>query len=311
MAAANRDNLSQPHNAAMLNNIADSQIPYLNLEFSRRDLHREFQPKPSGPVLHGGQNLKLEFSLGGIYTENSNQSPLDRSSTEAKVLRLQEPQTAPQMAAAPVRSIRRPRARSLPKEPTLRRPIRPKDVLASRRRETKQKIAQRQMSQQLAALPEVARAVAAPAAPTALAVCSASRASIGAGASDTVYHYKEEGYFTVSRAAEGAISVQTLHSQRDVTPIASSATATTTKQAVPSQSTPENPSKRVEHSSGSVPQNDGDEMIEGILYARNGQVQILCVCHGIYHSPAEFIKHGGGKEVANPLKHIIVRPSSD
>ncbi|KAM1238485.1 hypothetical protein ACFX1Q_039178 [Malus domestica] len=295
MAAANRDNLSQPHNAAMLNNIADSQIPDLN----------------------------LEFSLGGIYSENSNQSPLDRFSTEAKVLRLQEPQTTPQMAAAPVRSIRRPRARSLPKEPRLRRPIRPKDVLASRRRETKQKIAQRQMSQQLAALPEVARAVAAPAAPTALAVCSASRASIGAGASDTVYHYKEEGYFTVSRAAEGAISVQTLHSQRDVTPIASSATATTTKQAVPSQSTPENPSKRVKHSSGSVPQNDGDEMvsvrttgeggrqIEGILYARNGQVQILCVCHGIYHSPAEFIKHGGGKEVANPLKHIIVRPSSD
>ncbi|KAB2633608.1 ninja-family protein AFP3-like [Pyrus ussuriensis x Pyrus communis] len=288
MAAANKDNLSQPNNANIQNNTVDSQIPDLN----------------------------LEISLSGIYTDNSNQNPLDRSSTEARVLRLQETQKAPQMAAAPIRAIRLPRASSLPSESRLA--IRHKDVLALRRPETKQKIAQRQMSQQPAALPEVARALAAPAAPADLVMCSASCASNGAGALDTVYHYKEEGYFTVSRAAEGAVSVQTLNSQRNVTPVATSVTAATTEEVGPSQSTP----KRVKHSTGSVPQNDGDDMvsvrttgeggrqIEGILYARDGEVHILCVCHGLFHSPAEFIKHGGGKEVPNPLRHIFVRPSS-
>ncbi|XP_031106976.1 ninja-family protein AFP3-like isoform X4 [Ipomoea triloba] len=51
--------------------------------------------------------------------------------------------------------------------------------------------------------------------------------------------------------------------------------------------------------------------IEGFLYRyRKGEeVRIVCVCHGSFLSPAEFVKHAGGGDVAHPLKHIIVTPS--
>ncbi|TQD99978.1 hypothetical protein C1H46_014357 [Malus baccata] len=306
MAAANRDNVSQANNAALQKNTGDSQVPDLN----------------------------LEFSLDRIYPENSNQNPLARSSSVATIMRPQEPQAAPHRAVSPVRSVRLPRASSLPTEKGLRRVIRPKIVRALRRLETKQKIAHRQ---QPAALPEVARAPAAPESPAApaapatpaalaaLAVIlpelkdsSVSCASNGRGALETVlYHYKAEGYLTGSRAANGAQSVETLHSQRNVTVplMATSATATTTKEDGPSQSTPESPSKMVELDSGDDmvslrTTGVGGRQIKGILYARDGEVNILCVCHGLFHSPAQFVKHAGGEEVENPLRHIIVCPSS-
>ncbi|KAL5582156.1 hypothetical protein UlMin_014598 [Ulmus minor] len=52
--------------------------------------------------------------------------------------------------------------------------------------------------------------------------------------------------------------------------------------------------------------------IEGFLYRyRKGEeVRIVCVCHGNFLSPAEFVKHAGGGDVAHPLKHIVVNPSS-
>ncbi|XP_034929514.1 ninja-family protein AFP3 [Populus alba] len=52
--------------------------------------------------------------------------------------------------------------------------------------------------------------------------------------------------------------------------------------------------------------------IEGFLYQyRKGEeVRIVCVCHGSFLSPAEFVKHaGGGGDVEQPLKHIVVHPS--
>ena len=52
--------------------------------------------------------------------------------------------------------------------------------------------------------------------------------------------------------------------------------------------------------------------IKGILYryGRGQEVRIMCVCHGNFLSPAEFVKHAGGGEVAHPLRHIVVDPSS-
>ncbi|KAK2663261.1 hypothetical protein Ddye_001835 [Dipteronia dyeriana] len=51
--------------------------------------------------------------------------------------------------------------------------------------------------------------------------------------------------------------------------------------------------------------------IEGFLcrYSKGEEVRIVCVCHGSFLSPAEFVKHAGGGEVAHPLKHIVVNPS--
>ncbi|KAL8035398.1 hypothetical protein ABFX02_12G094200 [Erythranthe guttata] len=52
--------------------------------------------------------------------------------------------------------------------------------------------------------------------------------------------------------------------------------------------------------------------VEGILYryGKGEEVRIMCVCHGSFHSPAEFVRHAGGTDVDNPLKHIVVNPNS-
>ncbi|XP_061365927.1 ninja-family protein AFP3 isoform X2 [Gastrolobium bilobum] len=51
--------------------------------------------------------------------------------------------------------------------------------------------------------------------------------------------------------------------------------------------------------------------IQGFLYryGKGEEVRIVCVCHGSFLTPAEFVKHAGGDDVANPLKHIVVSPS--
>lgn len=48
--------------------------------------------------------------------------------------------------------------------------------------------------------------------------------------------------------------------------------------------------------------------IDGFLYRykRAGDLRIVCVCHGLFFSAAEFVKHGGGGDVDYPLKHIFV-----
>lgn len=52
--------------------------------------------------------------------------------------------------------------------------------------------------------------------------------------------------------------------------------------------------------------------IEGFLYGykKGEQVRIVCVCHGNFLTPAEFVKHGGGGDVEHPLRHIVVNPPS-
>ncbi|PNT77251.1 hypothetical protein BRADI_1g59982v3 [Brachypodium distachyon] len=52
--------------------------------------------------------------------------------------------------------------------------------------------------------------------------------------------------------------------------------------------------------------------IDGFLYRyrKGGEgVRIVCVCHGNFLTPAEFVKHAGGGDVSNPLRHIVVNPS--
>lgn len=51
--------------------------------------------------------------------------------------------------------------------------------------------------------------------------------------------------------------------------------------------------------------------IDGFLYRymKGQEVRIVCVCHGSFLSPAEFVKHAGGRDVAHPLKHIVVNSS--
>ncbi|XP_071731016.1 ninja-family protein AFP3-like [Rutidosis leptorrhynchoides] len=51
--------------------------------------------------------------------------------------------------------------------------------------------------------------------------------------------------------------------------------------------------------------------IQGFLYryGKGEEVRIVCVCHGNFLTPAEFVKHGGGGDVEHPLRHIVVTNS--
>lgn len=52
--------------------------------------------------------------------------------------------------------------------------------------------------------------------------------------------------------------------------------------------------------------------VDGFLYRykKGEEVRIVCVCHGSFLTPAEFVEHAGGSDVAHPLRHIVVYPSS-
>ncbi|XP_012080391.1 ninja-family protein AFP3 isoform X2 [Jatropha curcas] len=50
--------------------------------------------------------------------------------------------------------------------------------------------------------------------------------------------------------------------------------------------------------------------VEGFLYKYSeGQVNIVCICHGSFFSPEEFVRHAGCEDVANPMKRITVSSS--
>lgn len=49
--------------------------------------------------------------------------------------------------------------------------------------------------------------------------------------------------------------------------------------------------------------------ISGVLYrVEKGQVRIVCACHGLHMTPAEFVQHAGCGEIPNPEKAIVVGP---
>ncbi|KAL3654305.1 hypothetical protein CASFOL_003986 [Castilleja foliolosa] len=52
--------------------------------------------------------------------------------------------------------------------------------------------------------------------------------------------------------------------------------------------------------------------VDGILYkyGKGEEVKIMCVCHGMFHSPGGFVVHAGGPDVDNPLKHIVVNKNA-
>ncbi|CAL5327040.1 unnamed protein product [Camellia sinensis] len=51
--------------------------------------------------------------------------------------------------------------------------------------------------------------------------------------------------------------------------------------------------------------------IKGLLYKyAKGHVSIVCVCHGVFLTPAEFVKHAGGSDVENPMKLINIVPGT-
>ena len=50
--------------------------------------------------------------------------------------------------------------------------------------------------------------------------------------------------------------------------------------------------------------------VEGFLYKyKKGDVRIVCICHGSFLTPSEFVEHAGAGKVDNPLRHIVISPT--
>lgn len=125
-------------------------------------------------------------------------------------------------------------------------------------------------------------------------------------------------------AEKGATSSQSLPNPKDNEPVDIPGAITDGKSIKLGETKLENQPKKVKVSNGRFQDNGMDVMkqmpsvtttgdgpngkrIEGFLYRyTKGQVSIVCVCHGSFLSPAEFVKHAGGKDVENPMKHINV-----
>lgn len=125
-------------------------------------------------------------------------------------------------------------------------------------------------------------------------------------------------------AEKGATSSQSSPNPKETEPTSIPGVTTDGKSVKLAETKPENPPKRVRVSNSCFQDNGMDVMkqmpsvtttgdgpngkrIEGFLYKyMKGQVSIVCVCHGSFLSPAEFVKHAGGKDVENPMKHINV-----
>lgn len=129
--------------------------------------------------------------------------------------------------------------------------------------------------------------------------------------------------------ARSPASNQSLPEQGSQDAIGSSGTKANENMTITSRAEVENPSKRphpAQNMGREIGTSSMEDMpcvftkgdgpngrrIEGILYkyGKGEEVRIMCVCHGKFLSPAEFVKHAGGGDVAHPLRHIVVNPSA-
>ncbi|KAL2233503.1 UNVERIFIED_CONTAM: Ninja-family protein AFP2 [Sesamum indicum] len=130
-----------------------------------------------------------------------------------------------------------------------------------------------------------------------------------------------------SKTSEGSSGESLQEGSNHDIPSSGSNRRESTSQAKGSET--ENPSKRADSSrtqGREIPTNSMDDMpcvftvgdgpngrrVDGILYryGKREEVRIMCICHGSFHSPAEFIKHAGGTDVDHPLKHIVINRNS-
>ncbi|KAG2675529.1 hypothetical protein I3760_12G007500 [Carya illinoinensis] len=250
-------------------------------------------------------DLSLRLSLGGGYSELFKEKPITRLSSVDGIITEK---------------------------------IKLKDMQTKRRTEAQKRLVEKQRRGRAA--PEEAKpsaeATVPPPIPTsevaAWAVASAARSPAFCRA---IIKIKTEGFVSGHReledgdvfAANGAHSSHSFPNPMDTNPVVIPGATANGKWFELSKPKLENPTKKVRLSKGCYQDNGMDVMrqmpsvtttgdgpngkkIEGVLYKyTRGQVSIVCVCHGSFLSPAEFVEHAGGKDVKNPMKHINVFPS--
>ncbi|KAG2679487.1 hypothetical protein I3760_11G052300 [Carya illinoinensis] len=279
-------------------------------------------------------DLSLGLSLGGVHREYFKENPVIRSSSNAGMITEKVNTGEPNSAMQGV-FFSSQRSCSLPVE-NKQREIMIKDLPAKKRIEAQRSLVEKQRKGGMAAIEEEnpsGETAVPPSDVAAWAVASAARSpalcrAIGKIKAEGQIYGKlklKDGLEAVA-AAKVDTSSLSLPNPMETKPVFIPEATEKGKSVKLSKRKLVKPSKEVKVSKGCFQDNGMDVMkqmpsvtttgdgpnvkrIEGFLYRyTKSQVSIVCVCHGSSLSPAEFVKHAGGKDVKNPLKQITVFP---
>uniref|UniRef100_A0A2N9HFV0 Ninja-family protein n=1 Tax=Fagus sylvatica TaxID=28930 RepID=A0A2N9HFV0_FAGSY len=282
-------------------------------------------------------DLSLRLSLGGVYNEHFKEKPITRSTSSVTRVITKKINAGESNSSLPGIFLSLTRSCSLPVD-NEQGQVMLKDFQAKQRIEVQKRVLEKQRRSRKTPEEDKSQAetpVTVEPAPevTSWAVASAAKSPALCRA---IVKIKTEGYVSGKRklevhgglkcvaAEKGATSSQSSPNPKETESTSIPGATTDGKSVKLAETKPENPPKRVRVSNSCFQDNGMDVMkqmpsvtttgdgpngkrIEGFLYKyMKGQVSIVCVCHGSFLSPAEFVKHAGGKDVENPMKHINV-----
>lgn len=278
-------------------------------------------------------DLNLGLSLGGVYSEEFKEKPIARSSSVAGMLTGQGSAHNSNSARPDVLSVTR--SSSLPVESDQRH-VRLRDWQAKKRRDSQKRLLEKR--RRCRATPEEQKfstdGAIVPMAPSQLPQVPAwvvTSAQQSTELSSAVGRMKTEAYVSGKQKPEemGATGFQSLPNlnQQVNGPTVIPGAQEAGKAVQPSDIKVKDPPQQVKVANHSyeaigmevmknmpsvstIGDGPNGRRIEGVLYQYlKGQVSIVCVCHGSFLTPAEFVKHAGGKEVDNPMRRISVWPT--
>ncbi|XP_021660879.2 ninja-family protein AFP3 [Hevea brasiliensis] len=310
----------------------NGQPKYLLKRFSPQENPKETTQLSTQEIKQEKLDINLGLSLGGIYSEKSSGKPLTRSSSIIGVL---TPKKDHQELDSPLPKTFRSLSRScsVPTEAEQEQRKASLMALARRRIESTQRFMgerskkedpEQQKSPAREPMPSSPSKVAAWAAASAAKSPALCRALVQIKRQFALYGNRKLEGQEDSAAEKGASHSKSLPMQNDAESKVMLRTISNGNPVKVEETKLENPSKKVKLVNNGFQDNGVDVMkqmpsvtttgdgpngkkIVGFLYKyRKGQVSIVCVCHGSSLSPAEFVKHAGGKDVPNPMKHITV-----
>ncbi|KAG6687078.1 hypothetical protein I3842_11G052800 [Carya illinoinensis] len=261
-------------------------------------------------------DLSLGLSLGGVHREYFKENPVIRSSSNAGMITEKVNTGEPNSAMQGV-FFSSQRSCSLPVE-NKQREIMIKDLPAKKRMEAQRSLVEKQRKGGMAAIEEEnpsGETAVPPSDVAAWAVASAARSpalcrAIGKIKAEGQIYGKlqlKDGLEAVA-AAKVDTSSLSLPNPMETKPVFIPEATEKGKSVKLSKRKLEKPSKKVKVSKGCFQDNGMDVMKQMPSVTTTGDGPNVCVCHGSSLSPAEFVKHAGGKDVKNPLKQITVFP---
>ncbi|OMO53138.1 hypothetical protein CCACVL1_28861 [Corchorus capsularis] len=284
-------------------------------------------------------DLNLRLSLGGIYNNGMypKEKPLTRSSSIAGVVTLNK-NCSDFEKPLPKSFLSLARSCSLPAEVEKSKRVvnvnvnvNVKELRIMRRVEAKKRVVEKQRNAQIAN--EIMEGP--PSSPSKIPAWAAASAAKSPAFNRAIDKIKE-GFRKMEGLEVSGTTKVSSESKSPSKPIKAEPEftfeTTLNEKSVklkPAETMSENPTKKAKLSNNDCIQHDGIDVmkkmpsvtttgdgpngrkIEGFLYKYlKGQVSIVCVCHGSFLSPEEFVKHAGRKDVTNPMKHINVCSTS-